>query len=103
MIAGTNRGFETIRFGINDSTGIENNKYELLNRGGMRVTYKNSTITDDYYRTQNFNPGSLSITEIDKANKTIRGSFHFVAYHSFRPNEGVIITDGSFHVKYTTY
>ena len=102
LIANANAGFETIRFGINDYAGIQVKTYSLINQGGRRATYKNSTTTDDYYRTQNFNPGNFTITELNKTTKTMRGVFNFVAYHSIRPNDSLIITEGSFHVKYTT-
>jgi hypothetical protein len=102
LIANANRGFETIRFGINDPTNIQAKNYSLINVGGMRVTYSNSTLTNDYYRTQNFNPGKLIITEFDRMNKTMRGTFNFIAYHSFRANDSVIVSDGSFYIRYTT-
>lgn len=101
LIASGNAGFETIRFGINDKTGIQAKTYDLINQGGRRATYKYGTIRDDYYRTQNFNPGSFQITEVDKSKRIIRGTFHFVAYHSFRANDSVIVSDGIFRVKYT--
>lgn len=101
LIASGNAGFETIRFGINDKTGIQEKEYALINQGGQRATYKYSTTTDDYYRTQNFNPGSLKITEVDKTKRIIRGTFHFVAYHSFKPNDSVIVSEGKFRIKYT--
>ncbi len=102
LIANANAGFETIGFGINDPLNIQMKNYLLINRGGMRATYKNSTTTDDYYRTQNFNPGKLIITEFDRMNKTMRGTFNFIAYHSFRANDSVIVSDGSFYIRYTT-
>lgn len=101
LIANGNAGFETIRFGINDKTGIQVKAYELINQVGNRATYKYSTTTDDYYRTQDFNPGSFQITEVDKSKRIIRGTFHFVAYHSFRPNDSVIVSEGIFRIKYT--
>ena len=101
LIANGNAGFETIGFGINDKTGIQAKTYELINQIGNRATYKYSTTTDDYYRTQNFNPGSFKVIEVDKSKRIIRGTFHFVAYHSFRPNDSVIVSDGMFRVKYT--
>src|SRR5665647_5520 len=102
LIANANAGFETIRFGINDLTGIQVKTYNLINQIGNRATYKNSTTTDDYYRSQNYNPGNLTITELNKTNRTIRGNFNFVAYHSFRPNDSLIITEGTFYAKYTS-
>ncbi|MGN6299190.1 MAG: DUF6252 family protein [Ginsengibacter sp.] len=90
LIGAANQGFKTIRFGINDSTNIQAKTYSLTNIGGMRATYKNSTTTDDYYRTQDFNPGSFTIIEINKTNKTIKGKFNFVAYHSINLNDSVI-------------
>lgn len=102
LIGAANRGFETIRFGINDPAAIQVKNYPLINTGGMRATYKNSTTTDDYYRTQNFNPGSFKITEINKSTKTIKGTFSFIAYHSFRPKDSVIVSEGSFRVPYAT-
>jgi hypothetical protein len=102
LIANANAGFETIGFGINDQTGIQAKTYSLINQIGSRATYKNSTTTDDYYRSQNYNPGNFKITEINKTNKTVKGNFSFIAYHSFRPKDSLIITEGIFYVKYTT-
>lgn len=66
LIASANRGFETIRFGINDSTDIHVWNYTLMNIGGMRVRIKIVLPLLINYRTQNFNPGILLITEMTK-------------------------------------
>jgi hypothetical protein len=102
LIANANAGFETIAFGINDKSGIEIKTYRLINQGGQRATYENSPLTNDYYRTQNFNPGTLTITELNKTTNTMKGVFNFVAYHSLRAKDSLIFTEGSFYVRYTT-
>lgn len=94
-----NRDFETLRISI-DNQPIKIGQYQLVNQPGKRATYKNATTTDDFYRTQNFSPGVFNISELDKGKQIIAGSFYFVAYHSFRSNDSVIISAGKFRLHY---
>ena len=101
LIMNANRGFETIGFGINESKGIQKGTYFLINQVGRRATYKKSTTTNDYYRTQSIYPGELTIKEFDKASKIIGGTFSFRAYHTLS-NDSVIVSSGEFRLKYKT-
>jgi hypothetical protein len=101
IIIGANNGFESIRFGIDNHPMLIPKTYQLINEPGKRATYDNSTLVNDYYRTQPFNPGTFIISSIDKTKRIITGNFNFVAYHSLRANDSVIVNSGKFQLKYT--
>lgn len=94
-----NRGFETLGIGINDKGGIKTGNYLLHEVIGRRGDYKFSTIPNDRYFTDATHTGQLIITELDKINKIISGTFYFKAYNSFR-NDSVTVTEGKFRLQY---
>jgi hypothetical protein len=101
FLLGANAGFEALTIGINDNTEIKATSYILNEIIGRQGTYKNSTLTNDRYFTDETHTGQLTITTLDKTNKTISGTFYFKAYNAYR-NDSVSVTDGKFQLNYTT-
>ncbi len=102
---GGNRGFEAIAVGYNDLNGIKEGSYLLaifMNPKGGNGIYKNSTLTDDIYKTDSFRSGKLEIKSMNKVNKIITGTFYFKAYNDYTKDE-VNITQGKFRLKYNDH
>ncbi len=97
-----NAGFESIAIGIIDITGspIKISRYLLNQNPRFGADYKNSTILIDQYNTDSTHTGFLEITNLNKIDRIIQGTFYFKAYNSYR-NDSVNVTDGKFRLKYT--
>lgn len=92
FLLGGNNGFKVLGIGINDNDHIRCTIYDLNDKIGRRGDYKNSTIVDDRYFTDELHTGKLIIQSIDKEKRTIQGTFHFKAYNAYR-NDSVTVTD----------
>ena len=101
FLLGANSGFASVGFGILDKLGIRINQYPLDDNLNHRGDYKNGTLTNDRYFTDQNHTGRLFITEKNVGTKTIKGTFYFRAYNAYRNNE-VNVTEGAFHLNYTT-
>lgn len=101
LLLGGNLGYQALGIGINDTTQIKVTTYILNEIIGRRGDYKNSTLTNDRYFTDETHTGQLHITTLDKTNKIIQGTFYFKAYNSYR-NDSISITDGKFRLHYIT-
>jgi len=96
-----NADFQTVSVGVIQKPSITPKAY-ILDRVGSGGSYKNSTTTDDVFRTNLNSNGQLIISTIDKQNKIISGTFQFQAYNPSQ-NKTVSITNGEFRLKYTDY
>jgi hypothetical protein len=94
-----NADFQTVSIGVIQKPSITTKAY-ILDRVGSGGSYKNSTTTDDVFRTNSSNNGQLIITTIDKENKIISGTFYFKAYNAFQ-NKNITISNGEFRLRYT--
>lgn len=102
LMIGANRGFESVRIGINDSAAIGEKQYVLNGVIGRQAVYDNSTEVSDIFTTTRGHTGVLSISHLDKKDKIVEGSFYFQAYNSL--NDKVVqVTLGRFRLKYSDY
>ena len=109
-------GDSIILFGMNVSNGgigiavrkqnLNQGNYNFLKlllennaTGSYDNTIGNPT---DIFRTDSIRTGIISITELDKTNKIIVGSFAFEAFN-IPQNKSVKITEGRFRLNYRTY
>ncbi|MBB1287301.1 hypothetical protein HRH25_23195 [Flavisolibacter sp. BT320] len=96
-----NRGFETVRIGLNDKDGVQQKTYVLNGSFSGSAAYDNSPSVLDIFKTDSVRTGVLNITSVDKAQKTISGTFSFDAYNAVQ-NKTVKVTEGKFRLKYDT-
>ena len=99
-----NAGFESVGLGVIklDKIPISTEKYILNMNPQINGYYDNSPQVDDIFKTDALRIGQLIITNIDKSNKLISGTFHFQAYNPVQ-DKTVNITDGKFRLVYTDY
>ena len=93
-------GSERIYLSIRDGSPITTKSYVLsdtLSRG-----YFDNSIASDEYLTDATQTGLLTIREINKAQKTVAGSFYFKARNSVTGEE-VEVSNGIFNLKYVEY
>ncbi len=102
LLVTANNGFQTLGIGINNPPTLLAQTYSLSSDPAQHGEYKNSTTTDDYYQTNDKAPGRCTIEKLDTINTIIKANFSFIAYHSFRANDSVIVT-GNFNLKYHNY
>ena len=102
LLLNGNAGFQTIGLGLHDGGGVETKTYVLNGKVSGSADYKNATTVDDIFKTDALRTGQLIITNIDKSNKLISGTFHFQAYNPVQ-DKTVNITDGRFRLVYTDY
>ena len=69
---------------------------------GSSGLYRNQPYIENYYYADSNHLGLLEITELDKTNKVIAGTFHFDAYCA-KYDSTVHITEGAFRLKYKIY
>ena len=105
MIIGASRGNEAIGLGfMKHNLGI--GTYTLLKNiteGNGTGSYDNTIGNPtDIFRTDSLRSGTINITELDKSNKIIEGSFAFDAFN-ISQNKIVKITQGKFRLKYRIY
>ena len=102
IVAGFNSNLESIFFSIRDSS-IQAKTYSFNSSNIHGASYKNSTSANDYFISQDFNPGFFTITKIDKSTKSIFGKFAFTGYRTLQMTDSIIISKGIFFAHYTTY
>lgn len=98
FLMNANAGFETILVGVTKKPSFIIGNY-TLNSPSSGGAYKNSTTPTDRYDTDATRTGQLVITEVDKVNKIVAGTFYFQAYNPVQ-NATVNITEGSFRLQY---
>ena len=91
---------ESIACWHNDNNGIKLGKYDLISKGNPGGGYANQPYISNYYYTDSINNGKLEITELDKVNRIVAGTFYFNAYCA-KYDSTVHITEGKFRLKYT--
>lgn len=104
FLLGGNRDFEHVGLGYKDLDGIKPGTYLLTKFGNKKGGggYKNSTLTIDKYETDSIFTGVLSITSINKLDKTIQGTFTYNAFNEYR-KDSVRITEGKFRLRYSDH
>ena len=105
LLLGANRGNEGLSIAIlkhNISVGNYNLGKELIENKGS--AYYDNTIgsPSDIFRTDSIRTGIINITELDRTNKIIVGTFNFDAYN-IPQNKIVKITEGKFRLNYRSY
>ena len=109
-------GDSIILFGMNVSNGgigiavrkqnLNQGNYnfsKLLLENNATGSYDNTIGNPtDIFRTDSIRKGIISITELDKLNKIIVGSFAFDAFN-IPQNKIVLITEGKFRLNYKAY
>ncbi len=102
LLLNANRGHEVLGFGVFDKPVTKGtcplNHERTKHSGDFDNTIGNPS---DIFRTDSLRTGKLTISILDKTNKTIAGTFYFEAYNAVQ-NKTIKITDGKFRLKYTT-
>lgn len=102
LIGGSSNG-EGVSLLRRDLTGLKIGSYDIKTPGvPTSASYSNQPYEENVYRTDSIHIGKLIITEFDKVNKIIAGTFYFSAYCK-KYDSAVSITDGSFRLKYLKY
>lgn len=105
LILGANKGSNALSIAILRHSIIIGN-YNLINvlTENKGSAYYDNTIGNptDIFRTDSLRTGVLNITELDKVNKIIVGTFYFDAYN-IPQNKIVRVTDGRFRLNYRAY
>lgn len=102
FILAASTDYESIAVWHNDTkNGINIGNYQLSNStnpgGGF---FYNQPYFSNYYYSDSINNGKLEITQLDKANRIVAGTFYFDAYCA-KYDSTVHITEGKFRLKYT--
>ena len=105
LLLGANRGNEALSIAIlkqNISVGNYNLSKALTENKGS--AYYDNTIGNpsDIFRTDSIRIGVINITELDRANKIIVGTFNFDAFN-IPQNKIVKVTEGKFRLNYKAY
>lgn len=99
------KGIQSINLGLLDTLGIKNETFYLtVNAAGSYTSnaqYDNNNATNQY-ETDTTYTGFAAITQIDKTNLTVEGTFSFTAYNKVLLNS-VNVTEGKFKLKYTNH
>lgn len=101
LLFNANAGYESLGLGVNEASGIQPKIYSMNGIVIGSAYYDNSPQVNDIFKTDVNHTGQLSITEVDRTKKTIRGTFFFKAFNSVHNTE-VNVTEGAFHLNYTT-
>ena len=102
---GANRGNEALGLAIlkhNISIGTYSLGKAIIENKGTALYDNTIGNPSDIFRTDSIRTGVISITELDKVNEIIVGSFSFEAFNIPR-NKIVKITQGKFRLKYKIY
>ena len=102
---GANRGNEVLGLAIlkhNISIGTYSLGKAIIENKGTALYDNTIGNPSDIFRTDSIRTGIISITELDKVNEIIVGSFSFEAFNIPR-NKIVKITQGKFRLKYKIY
>lgn len=102
FLMNANADLQSIGMGLFDGIGIRIKTYILNGTTSGSADYKNSTTSNDIYKTDLTRIGELKITALDKTNKIIAGTFYFEAYNPVQ-NKSVNISNGQFRLRYTDY
>ena len=101
FLMNANADYQTVGIGFYDGEKIGIKTYNLNGKTTGSAVYKNSTTTNDIFKTDSVRIGKLTVSVLDKTNKIIQGTFYFQAFNSLQ-NKTVTITEGKFRLKYTT-
>ena len=102
---GANRGYEALGFAIlkhNISIGTYSLGKAIKENKGTALYDNTIGNPSDIFRTDSIRIGVINITELDRTNKIIEGTFNFDAFN-IPQNKIVRVTDGKFRLNYTTY
>ena len=102
---GANRGNDVLGLAIlkhNISIGTYSLGKAIIENKGTALYDNTIGNPSDIFRTDSIRKGIISITELDKVNEIIVGSFSFEAFNIPR-NKIVKITQGKFRLKYKIY
>ena len=105
LLLGANRGNEALSIAIlKHNIAIGNYKLSNALTENSGSAFYDNTIGNpsDIFRTDSLRSGSINITELDKTNKIIVGSFAFDAFN-ISQNKIVKIAQGKFRLKYRIY
>ena len=104
LILGANKGNEALAIGLIKTPSLSIGTYNLANPSSKFSAIYDNTIgnSTDIFRTDSIRKGVISITEFDKTNKIIVGSFAFEAFN-IPQNKIVKITEGKFRLNYKAY
>jgi len=104
LILGANMGNEALAIGLIKSPSLTTGSYNLANPSSKFSGLFDNTIGNpsDIFRTDSIRTGVITITELDKANKIIVGTFNFDAFN-IPQNKVVRITEGKFRLNYKAY
>ncbi len=105
LLLGANRGNEALSIAIlkhNIAIGNYNLSNALTENNGSGIYDNTIGNPSDIFRTDSLRSGTINITELDKTNKIIVGSFAFEAFN-IPQNKIVKITEGRFRLNYRTY
>lgn len=101
IVFNANREFETLEMSIATPGHIplKTKKYPLDEHSQQRAVYKNSSLVNDMYNTDEAHKGVLEITVLDTDRMLIAGKFSFHAYNPVR-KKVIDITKGRFCLEY---
>ena len=102
FILNASTDYQSVAVWHNDNNGIYAGNYQLSNstNPGGGGFYHDQPYVSNLYYTDTINVGKLNITELDKTNRIVAGTFYFNAYCA-KYDSTVPITEGRFRLKYT--
>jgi hypothetical protein len=93
---------EYLHIGIYDIQGVEIKAYNLnLNSYASNAQFDNN-LANNQFETDSVNTGIATITNLDKTNNLVEGTFSFKAYNKVLLST-VVVTDGKFSIHYTNH
>lgn len=104
LILGAASGNESLAIGLIRSSKISTGIYILANPNSSYSAIYDNTIGNpsDIFRTDSIRTGIINITELNRSNKIIEGTFYFDAFN-IPKNKIVRVTEGRFRLNYRVY
>lgn len=104
-IGAINSNNETIDLGLYEMSNVKKQSYNLTvnapNSYTSHAQFDNNLATNQY-QTDSINTGIATITNLDKTNNLVEGTFSFKAYNKVLVSI-VEVTDGKFSINYTNH
>ena len=105
LLLGANRGNEALSIGIlkrNMAIGNYKLSSALTENNGSAIYDNTIGNPADIFRTDSTRTGVINITELDRSNRIIVGTFYFDAYN-IPKNKILRVTEGKFRLNYRAY